>query len=137
MLRLLCFAAGSLLSFVVASYVVVYIVGAYDTAWGQSGVFQLLCVVSLFPAGLLTIGLGGLVVVSVPQDRPHISFILGICSSGSLLAFLWLVLGVLPALVSQPCGQGGSLWSLCDKALRIGLAIHVGSEKSIGRTREF
>ena len=101
MLRLLCFAAGSFLSFVVASYVVVYIVGAYDAAWGQSGAFQLLCVVSLFPAALLTLVLGGLAVVSVPQDRPHICFILGMCSSIALVTFCWLVFSVLPAWMSR------------------------------------
>lgn len=89
---LVSFATGSYLAFVVASYVVVYVAENYDSAWGQAGVFDLLCVVSLAPTVLLTVIFGLRVAIVERFPRIHACFVIGMGAAVVLLALLWILL---------------------------------------------
>lgn len=90
MMSLVSFATGSYLAFVVASYVVVYVAEKYDSAWGQAGVFNLLCVVSLAPTALLTVMFGVRIAVVQRYPRFWACFVVGIGTAVVLLALMWL-----------------------------------------------
>ena len=88
---LVSFAAGSYLAFVVASYVVVYVAERYDYAWGQAGVFNLLCVVSLAPTAMFTV-MFWLHIATVQRfHRIHSCFAIGVGSTTAILTLFWVL----------------------------------------------
>ncbi|WP_369657218.1 hypothetical protein [Variovorax sp. V213] len=84
------FGVGSLAMFVLTSILLVFSVEHVEHAWGKSGAFQILCLLSFVATFLLVVGFGLGAALSKRFPLRACSLLLGVASAATFVFLLWV-----------------------------------------------